>query len=143
MVFIFCVLLVPISTILEVASGFIINDISSRIDFFVISINCHYIFLIKVNITVIIVGEAYIRVIHRVIIIAVTMQIIVRIIIGDITVTCFNKRLNDIVFHYDLYLDISDLLVIKPSVGNFFFFFGSFMWVFKHLNKSIYKVELI
>ena len=123
MFLIFCVLLVPISIILEVASGFIINDISTRIDFFVISINCNYIFLIKVNITVIVVGEAYIRVIHRVIIIAATMQIIVRIIIGDITVTCFNKLLNDIVFHYDLYLEISDLLFVKPRVGNFFFFF--------------------
>ena len=58
MFFIFCVLLVPISTILEVASGFIFNDISTRIDFFVFSINCNYIFLINVNITVIIVGVA-------------------------------------------------------------------------------------
>ena len=50
-------------------------------------------------------------------IIAVTMRIIVRIIITNITVMCINKRLNDIVFHCILYLQTSGLLFVKPTVA--------------------------
>ena len=57
------------------------------------NIRVTYNFSINVNIIVVVVGEVYIRVIYRVIIVAITMRIIAWIMIKDLIVMCIKKGL--------------------------------------------------
>ena len=69
--------------------------------------------------------------------ITITIRIIVRVIIED---SVINKGPNDFVFHYVLFLEISNLLFRKSTVDKVVL--TNFRWVFKLLNRFLYRVKL-
>ena len=90
-----------IGNVTTVVAYFVIMTVISNVN-----IRVTYIFSISVNVIAI----------YRVIIIANTMRIIVRVVIKNFTVMYINKELNDFVFHHVLFPEICNLFFIKHTV---------------------------
>lgn len=71
---------------------------------------------VNIRVTYIFSNSVNVIVIYRVINIANTMRVIVRVVIKNFTVMFYRKELNDFVFHYVLFLEIYNLFFMKHTV---------------------------
>ena len=94
-----------------------------------------------IHIIAIIVGEIYIRVIE-VLSLLFLWRLLLRLLLRILQFfVCINRGLNDIVFHYVLFLEKSNLLLAKPNVDKVVF--TIFVWIFKVLKSFLNKLKLV
>ena len=85
------------------------------------------------------VGEIYIR-------IMLSLLFLRRLLLGLLLrilqfFVCINRGLNDIVFHYALYLEKSKLPLVKPNVDKVVL--TIFVWILKFLKRFLCKLKLV
>ena len=85
------------------------------------------------------VGEIYIR-------IMLSLLFLRRLLLGLLLrilqfFVCINRGLNDIVFHYALFLEKSKLPLVKPNVDKVVL--TIFVWILKFLKRFLCKLKLV